>query len=129
MEITQYPRRIRPELAEEIMRLYMRDTFGFEGDPQETSAEEEARGRAIAGEFNRTHPGLTLEKAIWAIDQQVQRWEDNVIKMGECFFAIKSHETQKRYLEAVKRIGEKIKLSEELTEAYILAYREDLKNG
>jgi hypothetical protein len=129
MEITQYPRRIRPELAEEIMRLYMRDMFGFEGDPQEVSAEDEERGMAIAEEYDRTHPGLTVGKAIWAIDQSIQMWEDSAIKMGKCFFAIKSHETQRRYLEAIKRIGGKIKISGELAEAYILAYKEDLKNG
>jgi hypothetical protein len=127
-KFNEFRRRIRPELADKIMRLYMRDAFGFEGDQQETSVEEEERGKAIAEEFNRTHPGLTIEKAIWAIDQQMQLWEDSAIKMGECFLGIKEHETQERYLEAVKHIG-RGKISGELADTYILAYQEDVKNG
>jgi hypothetical protein len=127
-KFNEFRRRIKPELADEILRLYMRDMFGFEGDPQEASAEEEERGRVIAEEYNRTHPGLTTEKALWAIDQQIQLWEDSAIRMGKCFFTIKEHEAQNRYREALKRItGEKI--SEELADAYILAYKEDLKNA
>ncbi|MDR2048676.1 MAG: hypothetical protein LBP69_04410, partial [Treponema sp.] len=82
-KFNKFRRRIRPELADEIMRLYMRDTFGFEGDPLEVSAEEEARGKAIAEEYGRTHPGVTVEQTIWAIDQQIQLWEDSAIKMGK----------------------------------------------
>jgi hypothetical protein len=111
------------------MRLYIRDTFGFEGDPREMSAEEETRGKAIVEELSGTHPGLSIEKALWSIDQRMQLWEDGVIKMGECFFAIKEHETQKRYMDALKRAGRKIKISEELADAYILAYKEERQNG
>ncbi|MDR1318787.1 MAG: hypothetical protein LBJ90_04105 [Treponema sp.] len=128
MKITQYPRRIRPELAGEIMRLYMRDIFDFEGDPQEVSVEEEDREKAMAEEFNRTHPGLTVEKALWALDQNIQLWEESAIKLGECFLAFKEHEPQMRYLEALKQIAGG-KISGELADAYILAYKEDLKNG
>ncbi|MDR0585365.1 MAG: hypothetical protein LBG57_13615 [Treponema sp.] len=128
MNITPYPRRIRPELSDEIMRLYMRDNFSFEGDPQETSAKEEERERAIAEEYNKTHPSITLKKVLWSLEQQMQLWEDSAIKTGECLFTIRAHETQIRYLEALKQIAGG-KISEELAAAYILAYEEDLRNG
>jgi hypothetical protein len=128
-EFNEVRRRIRPELTNEIMRLFMRDTFGFEGDPRSDSAKEEAQERVIAEEFDKTHPGLTVEKAIWSMEQQFQLWEDNVIKMGKDFFAIKTHVTREYYLDALKRMGRRIKISGELADAYILAYQEDLKNG
>jgi len=119
-------RRIRPELADKIMRLFMRDRFGFEGDPEEMNAEEEERGKAIAADFAKTHPDLTLEKAIWAIDQHLQLWEDNAIRLGKLLHAIKTHETREDYLGAIEKIGD---MSEELAEAYIEAYQEDKQNG
>jgi len=125
-EAIKIKRRIRPELSEEIMRLYMRDRFGFEGDPEETTPEDEERGKAIAAEFAKTHPGLTVEQAIWAADQQLQLWEDNAIQLGKLLYAIKTHETKEHYLESLKRIGS---MSEELAEAYVSAYQEDKKNA
>jgi hypothetical protein len=128
-EFKEFRRRIRPELSDEILRLFVRDTIGFENDPQEISGEKEAQEKAIAAEFNRTHPGLTAEKALWALDQQLQLWEDTAVKLGKLFSTIKTHETPERYLGALKQIGSKTKISEELANAYIQAYKEDLKNG
>jgi len=125
-EFVEFRRRIRPELAEEIMRLYTRDVFGFEGDPEKMLQEDEERGKAIVADFIKTHPDLTLEKALWALDQQIQLWEDSAIKQGKCLYAIKTHETEEIYLESLERIGS---ISEELAESYISAYQEDKQNG
>jgi hypothetical protein len=128
-KFNEFRRRISPELSDEIMRLYARDIFGLEGDLQEESEEEETQEKAIVEEYNRTHPGFTVEKALWAVDQQIQLWEDCAIKMGECLSAIKAHETWEGYQKALGRIEGRKKISGELADAYIQAYREDLKNG
>jgi hypothetical protein len=125
-DFSKFRRRIRPELSAEIMRLYLRDFFGFEGEPQEISREEcrayvESQPDLKDREFN-------LEKDMWALNESICLWEDSAIKLGKYLSAIKAHETQEQYLNALERIAGG-KISGELADAYIQAYEEDANNG
>jgi hypothetical protein len=125
-EFVEFKRRIRPELMEKIQALMFKEVFGMAVDDLPEITDEDSR------EFVRRNPELDeyckkngLEKMMFAINEHMNRLEDSIIGMGECFWQLQTHSTAEKYIDSLKSAN----CSMERAALCIQAYQEDKQNG
>jgi hypothetical protein len=126
MEITPYPRRIRPELMERITWFTFKEQFGIDPDTlPETTDEEACEFVHNDSKFEEYAKRNGTEKILFAINEQYSLLEKSFIETGADLKRLKENLFPERYIACLRSLC----FSEERADLHIQAYEEDPRNG